>query len=146
MKGWERTVYCGAVRAAQVGQVVTLNGWVERRRDLGGLIFVHVRDREGVVQAVFNPEGHAAAHGVAEAMRSEFVVAIRGEVHVEFVAHVDRFHGTGLLMKSQVRDVVTRIVGQFHYWFLLPQKYLTTTVSTSQPSSGTAITSSCLVR
>ena len=80
MKGWERTVYCGAVRAAHVGQVVTLNGWVDRRRDLGGLIFVHLRDREGVVQAVFNPEQHAAAHAVAEAMRSEFVVAVRGEV------------------------------------------------------------------
>ena len=80
MKGWERTLYCGAVRAAQLGQIVTLNGWVDRRRDLGGLIFVHLRDREGVLQAVFNPERHAAAHAVAEAMRSEFVVAVRGEV------------------------------------------------------------------
>ena len=80
MKGWERTVYCGEVRAAHAGQMVTLNGWVDRRRDHGGLIFVHLRDREGIVQVVFNPERFAAAHECAEEMRSEYVVAVRGEV------------------------------------------------------------------
>jgi aspartyl-tRNA synthetase len=80
MTGWQRTVYCGRLGAEQVGARVTLNGWVERRRDLGGLVFVHLRDREGVVQVVFNPERFPAAHGVAEAMRSEFVVAVRGVV------------------------------------------------------------------
>jgi aspartyl-tRNA synthetase len=80
MKGWERTLYCGEVRAAHAGRIVTLNGWVDRRRDLGGLIFVHLRDREGIVQVVFNPERFAAAHECAEGMRSEFVVAVRGEV------------------------------------------------------------------
>jgi aspartyl-tRNA synthetase len=80
MKGWERTLYCGDVRAAHAGRVITLNGWVDRRRDLGGLIFVHLRDREGIVQVVFNPERFAAAHECAEGMRSEFVVAVRGEV------------------------------------------------------------------
>ena len=80
MKGWERTLYCGDVRAAHAGRIVTLNGWVDRRRDLGGLIFVHLRDREGIVQVVFNPERFAAAHACAEGMRSEFVVAVRGEV------------------------------------------------------------------
>jgi aspartyl-tRNA synthetase len=59
---------------------VTLNGWVDRRRDLGGLIFVHLRDREGIVQVVFNPERFASAHECAKAMRPEFVVAVRGEV------------------------------------------------------------------
>ncbi len=80
MMNWERSLYCGALRATHVGQIVTLNGWVDRRRDLGGLMFVHLRDREGVAQVVFNPERFAAAHECARAMRSEFVVAVRGEV------------------------------------------------------------------
>jgi aspartyl-tRNA synthetase len=80
MKGWERSLYCGRVQAADVGKTVTLNGWVDRRRDLGGLIFVHLRDREGVVQVVFNPEQFPDAHRCAEGMRSEYVVAVRGEV------------------------------------------------------------------
>jgi aspartyl-tRNA synthetase len=80
MKGWERSLYCGQVQAAQVGKTVTLNGWVDRRRDLGGLIFVHLRDREGIVQVVFNPEKFPDAHHCAEEMRSEYVVAVRGEV------------------------------------------------------------------
>jgi aspartyl-tRNA synthetase len=80
MKGWERSLYCGRVQAAEIGKTVTLNGWVDRRRDLGGLIFVHLRDREGVVQVVFNPEQFPDAHRCAEGMRSEYVVAVRGEV------------------------------------------------------------------
>jgi aspartyl-tRNA synthetase len=80
VKDWARSLYCGKVRATHIGQVVVLNGWVDRRRDLGGLIFVHLRDREGVVQVVFNPERIAAAHECAKAMRPEFVVAVRGEV------------------------------------------------------------------
>jgi aspartyl-tRNA synthetase len=80
MNGWERSLYCGNVRPLHVGQIVTLNGWVDRRRDLGGLIFVHLRDREGIVQVVFNPEQFPDAHRAAEAMRSEYVVAVRGEV------------------------------------------------------------------
>jgi aspartyl-tRNA synthetase len=80
MKNWERSHYCGELRAAHVGQVATLNGWVDRRRDLGGLIFVHLRDREGVVQVVFNPERFTTAHESAKGMRSEFIVAVRGEV------------------------------------------------------------------
>jgi aspartyl-tRNA synthetase len=82
MQDWKRTLYCGQVRPEHAGTAVTLNGWVDRRRDLGGLIFVHLRDREGVVQVVFNPEQFPAAHERAEAMRSEFVVAVRGEVRV----------------------------------------------------------------
>jgi aspartyl-tRNA synthetase len=70
------------VKAAHVEKTVTLCGWVDRRRDLGGLIFVHLRDREGVVQAVFNPEKFPAAHKCAEEMRSEYVVAVRGEVRL----------------------------------------------------------------
>jgi aspartyl-tRNA synthetase len=80
MTDWGRSLYCGELRAAHVGQVVTLNGWVDRRRDLGGLIFVHLRDREGVGQVVFNPGRFAAAHECAKVMRPEYVVAVRGEV------------------------------------------------------------------
>ncbi len=80
MNDWKRSCYCGEVGVARIGQTVTLNGWVDRRRDLGGLIFVHLRDREGVVQVVFNPERFVAAHGLAESMRPEYVVAVRGEV------------------------------------------------------------------
>ena len=80
MKDWARSLYCGELRAVHAGQVVTLNGWVDRRRDLGGLIFVHLRDREGIAQVVFNPERFANAYETAKAMRSEYVVAVRGEV------------------------------------------------------------------
>ena len=80
MKNWARSLYCGEVRATHAGQVVTLNGWVDRRRDLGGLIFVHLRDRQGIAQVVFNPERFATAHERAKTMRPEFVVAVRGEV------------------------------------------------------------------
>jgi aspartyl-tRNA synthetase len=63
-----------------VGQDVTLMGWVFRRRDHGGLVFVDLRDREGLTQCVFNPAASAAAHAEAQALRSEFVVAVRGTV------------------------------------------------------------------
>ena len=52
----KRTVYCGQVTEAQLDQVITLKGWVQKRRDLGGVIFIDLRDREGIVQVVFNPE------------------------------------------------------------------------------------------
>jgi aspartyl-tRNA synthetase len=82
MKDWQRSIYCGQIRSTHVGSLVTLNGWVDRRRDLGGLIFVHLRDREGIVQVVFNPEQFPVAHACAEGMRSEYVVTVRGEVRV----------------------------------------------------------------
>lgn len=77
---WKRTDYCGELRKKDVGRTVTLLGWVQKRRDLGGLIFIEVRDRYGLVQAVFNPETDSKAHEKAQALRSEFVVGLRGEV------------------------------------------------------------------
>ncbi|HSB40975.1 MAG TPA: aspartate--tRNA ligase [Methylomirabilota bacterium] len=77
--GWRRTHTCGALRAEHVGQVVTLMGWAYRRRDHGGLLFIDLRDRDGLAQCVFNP-GAGAAHARAEAVRSEFVLAVRGTV------------------------------------------------------------------
>jgi len=69
---WPRTDYCGKLRAADAGREVALWGWVASRRDHGGLIFIDLRDREGVVQLVFNPEHDSAAHQVAGAVRSEY--------------------------------------------------------------------------
>jgi aspartyl-tRNA synthetase len=77
---WKRTHYCGDLRAADIGREVILMGWALRRRDHGGLIFIDLRDREGIAQIVFDPEVNAAGHAVAEAIRSEFVLAIRGKV------------------------------------------------------------------
>ncbi len=77
---WRRTDYCGALRATDATREVALWGWVATRRDHGSLIFIDLRDREGIIQLVFNPEHDAAAHAVAEAARAEFYLAIRGRV------------------------------------------------------------------
>ena len=74
-----RTLYCGQVTAEHLDQEVTLAGWVHRRRDHGGVIFVDLRDREGLVQLVFNPEAEAM-FALAEGLRNEFVVQVRGLV------------------------------------------------------------------
>jgi len=75
-----RTHTCGDLRSEHIGQQVLLQGWVWHRRDLGGLIFVDLRDRSGTVQLVFNPEEVAEAHATAENWRPEWVVEIEGEV------------------------------------------------------------------
>ncbi len=80
MKTRYRTHYCGALRAGDAGSAVTLAGWVHRRREHGGLIFVDLRDREGLVQVVFNSERHPEAHAVAHRARAEYVLQVRGTV------------------------------------------------------------------
>jgi aspartyl-tRNA synthetase len=80
MSGWKRTHSCGALRAGDAGKTVTLMGWVFRRRDHGGLIFVDIRDREGITQCVFNPGDGALAHAKVQGVRGEFVLAVRGAV------------------------------------------------------------------
>ena len=77
-----KTHGCGDLRAEHVGQRVELAGWVNRRRDHGGLTFVDLRDRSGVVQTVSNPELSQEAHAIAEQVRSEWVLHIVGEVRV----------------------------------------------------------------
>ena len=77
---WQRTDYCGTLRAADAGREVALLGWVQTRRDHGGLIFIDLRDREGLVQLVLNPETSAPAHDAGADARSEYYVAARGKV------------------------------------------------------------------
>ncbi len=76
----ERTHSCGALRAENVGETIVLMGWVARRRDFGPLIFVDLRDRDGLTQVVFDEEFSREIHDKAEALRSEFVIAVTGEV------------------------------------------------------------------
>jgi aspartyl-tRNA synthetase len=76
----KRTKYAGELRAADAEKDVVLMGWVHRRRDLGQLIFIDLRDRAGIAQIVFNKELHPEAHAKAEQLRSEFVVAVEGRV------------------------------------------------------------------
>jgi aspartyl-tRNA synthetase len=78
--GWKRTHSCGALRTQDIDQSVTLMGWSVRRRDHGGLIFIDLRDREGVTQCIFDPAGGGDAHAKAESVRAEFVLAVRGTV------------------------------------------------------------------
>jgi aspartyl-tRNA synthetase len=75
---WKRSCYCGEPRAESVGREMILVGWVQTRRDHGGLIFVDLRDRTGLAQIVFNPDLDAAAHEKAKQLRSEDVIAVRG--------------------------------------------------------------------
>ncbi len=77
---WKRTHFCGTLGLEEVEKPVILNGWVRRRRDLGGLIFIELWDYTGVVQVVFNPELVPQVHERAKALRSEFVVGVRGRV------------------------------------------------------------------
>lgn len=75
-----RTYYCGEITEKAVGESVVLKGWVQRRRDLGGLIFIDLRDRSGVIQVVFSPEESEQAIEIADKIRNEYVVDIRGKV------------------------------------------------------------------
>ena len=76
----KRTHYCGNLRLSDNGNEVVLMGWVHRRRDHGGVIFVDLRDREGITQVVFNPEINPQIHEQAHRIRSEFVLAVKGTV------------------------------------------------------------------
>ncbi len=78
--GWRRTHHNNELNASNIGEQVTLMGWVQFRRDHGGLIFIDLRDREGLTQVVFSPEHNADVHERAHALRSEYVLAIKGTV------------------------------------------------------------------
>ena len=76
----ERTHHCAKLTKEDVGKTVVLNGWVQRRRDLGGVLFIDLRDRSGIVQIVFNPEWNKEAHAIADRVRNEYVVGVMGTV------------------------------------------------------------------
>src|SRR5438876_12288817 len=75
-----RTPSCRALRAPRVGRAAVLCGWVHRRRDQGGVVFVDLRDRTGLAQVVFKPDTAPEAHAKAGELRSEYVIAVRGTV------------------------------------------------------------------
>lgn len=77
---WKRTHYCGELTSADIGQEVCLMGWVQRRRDHGGLIFIDLRDREGIAQLALDPDRDPEAHAKADKVRNEFVVAVKGTI------------------------------------------------------------------
>ena len=76
----KRTATCGELTGSDIGRKVVLNGWVGSMRDHGGLVFVDLRDRRGITQVVFNPERHAESHGIAEQIRPEWVISVKGKV------------------------------------------------------------------
>ncbi len=80
MKFNRRTHTCGELREEHIGQRVVLNGWVDTRRDLGGVIFIDLRDRYGITQVVFEPAFNEEAHEASKSLRSEYVISIEGEV------------------------------------------------------------------
>lgn len=89
-----RTEYCGQLNLSHVGQEVTLCGWVNRRRDLGGLIFIDMRDREGIVQVFFDPD-HKAAYEHASELRNEFCIQITGTVRARPDNQINKDMPTG---------------------------------------------------
>ncbi len=105
--GWKRTHNCNEVTAKNLGEEVLLMGWVQFRRDHGGLIFIDLRDREGLTQVVFSPEHNTDVHERAHAIRSEYVVAIKGTV---------RSRPDGMINKNLTTGEVEIIVDE---WKLL---------------------------
>ena len=90
----DRSIYCGLVRSSHIDSEVTLTGWVDRRRDHGGVIFLDLRDREGIVQVVFDSDG-AEFFKLADSVRSEFVLKVTGKVRARSEATVNPGMSTG---------------------------------------------------
>lgn len=101
----KRTHHCAQLTAKDVGKEVVLMGWVQRRRDHGGVIFVDLRDRQGITQVVFNPQYNKAVHDKAQGIRTEFVLAVRGTVSHRPEGMVNRKLKTGEVdvMSSELR-------------------------------------------
>jgi aspartyl-tRNA synthetase len=77
---WKRTHGCGSLRPDNVDQEAVLMGWVNSRRDLGNLIFIDLRDREGITQIVFDPQVDEESHKMAHVLRNEWVIAVKGTI------------------------------------------------------------------
>ncbi|MDF1534968.1 MAG: aspartate--tRNA ligase [bacterium] len=112
---WQRTHHCSQLTEADVGEKVLLMGWILRRRDHGGLIFVDLRDRWGITQVVFNPENEPVSHKKAEALRSEWVIAVRGKViaRPEGMQNPDLTTGAIEVMASELRILNTSATPPF---------------------------------
>jgi aspartyl-tRNA synthetase len=93
----KRTVSCGDLRKSDVGKTVVLNGWVDSARDHGGLVFVDVRDRYGITQVVFNPAEDKDLHALAHELKSEYVIAVEGEVKDRPAGTVNEAISTGAI-------------------------------------------------
>lgn len=96
MEGFERTCGCGKVQPEQVGNCITLTGWVNRRRDFGGLIFIDLRDRTGIMQVVFDEQRKHDVHELAKQLRSEYVIRVTGTVINRTSETINRAMPTGL--------------------------------------------------
>ena len=99
-----RTYFCGEVLETAIGEKVTLKGWVSKRRDLGGLIFIDLRDRSGIVQIVFNPDVSAEALAIAEKVRNEYVIDVQGTVIERDASTVNPNIATGKI-EVQVENI-----------------------------------------
>jgi aspartyl-tRNA synthetase len=104
-----RSYFCGDVPENAIGQKITLKGWVQKRRDLGGLIFIDLRDRTGIVQVVFNPSTSKEALTVAEKIRSEFVLDITGTVVARDAATINEKLKTG---KIEIQAEMVTIINE----------------------------------
>jgi aspartyl-tRNA synthetase len=93
--GLKRTHSCNDLNKSSAGQEVILCGWVSRRRDHGGLIFVDLRDRSGLVQVVFSPDTNTEAFQKAEGVRNEYVLAVRGKVALRDKDTINEHMATG---------------------------------------------------
>ncbi|WP_449602597.1 aspartate--tRNA ligase [Paenibacillus sp. Marseille-Q9583] len=100
----QRSHQCGQLTPEHIGQTVTLNGWVQTRRDLGGVLFIDLRDRSGIVQVVFNPDYSGEALQIADKVRSEYVLAVKGKVVKRDEETVNRNLPTGEI-EVQITDI-----------------------------------------
>ncbi|NDD31415.1 MAG: aspartate--tRNA ligase, partial [Proteobacteria bacterium] len=105
--GLKRSHSCGALRADHCGETVTLMGWVHRRRDLGGLIFIDLRDRDGITQIIFSPQQNAEIFENAKDLRNEFVIAVTGVVDKRGEGTVNTRQATG---EIEVRAQALRLL------------------------------------
>ncbi|HEY4431038.1 MAG TPA: aspartate--tRNA ligase [Paenibacillus sp.] len=100
----QRSHHCGQLTPEHIGQMVTLNGWVQTRRDLGGVLFIDLRDRSGIVQVVFNPDYSGEALQIADKVRSEYVLAVKGKVVKRDEETINRNLPTGEI-EVQITDI-----------------------------------------
>ncbi|MGI6687666.1 MAG: aspartate--tRNA ligase [Christensenellales bacterium] len=98
LKGWKRSMRCAEVSEQDVGKELTLMGWVQRARDMGGIVFVWLRDRSGIIQVVFDAKSlDSAVYQIGESLRGEYVVAVRGEVALRAKEAVNENLATGTI-------------------------------------------------